>query len=130
MKPVTQTHVGVGNPRANCLMAAIASIVECPIDSLPDVYDHEQRGLDWFGVLRDALAPHRLVPVIYDQNSKLFPPIAPKGYHVACGTSPRQDEQHAVVALDGEIVFDPHPSRDGLRGDVAWWILLIPAAAA
>lgn len=130
MKPVTQTHVGVDNPRANCLMASIASILEIPIDSLPDIYEHEQRNMHWYTVLRDALLPHRLVPVIYDQNVPAFPAIAPAGYHIACGKSPRSEHDHAVVACDGLVVHDPHPSRSGLRdGAINWWILLLPAGA-
>lgn len=131
MKPVTQTIVGVGNRRANCLMAAVASILEVSVESMPDVADAEDRGLAWYGTLRDALAPFHLVPVLYDQLSAAFPPIAPAGYHIACGLSPRQQEDHAVVAFDGRVVHDPHPSGDGLRdGLVRWWILLLPSATA
>jgi hypothetical protein len=57
-----------------------------------------------------------------------YPPIAPPGYHIACGKSPRLKHQHAVVALDGKIVHDPHPTRAGLDGEIASWILLIPLA--
>lgn len=128
MKPVDQDQVGVDNPRANCLMAAVASIVECDLGTLPDVYEHEERGLAWWGVLVEALRPHGFVPVAYDAaNPALFPPIAPPGYHIGVGKSPRSEQDHAVVLLDGQLVHDPHPSRAGLSGDVRWWILLLPA---
>jgi hypothetical protein len=128
MKPVTQTQTGVGNLRANCLMAAVASILEVELDTLPDIYEAEQRGLAWFVALKDALLPLGVVPVRYDQASDHFPQIAPDGYHIACGKSPRSNESHAVVAKDGFIVHDPHPSRAGIDGAIGWWILLMPAA--
>lgn len=131
MIAVTQTEVGVDNPRANCLMAAVASILEVPLESLPDVYDEEQRGLSWVTALQHALKPHGLVPVIYDQASDHFPSIAPKGYHIACGISPRDGKSHhAMVALDGVIVHDPHPTRAGTTEiGITWWILLLPLAS-
>lgn len=76
------------------------------------------------------MTAHGLVPVIYQQSADGFPPIAPSGYHVACGKSPRSDQEHAVVALDGKIVHDPHPTRAGLDGGITWWILFHPAAAS
>lgn len=52
MRPVTQTEIGVDNTRANCLMAAVASILEVPLESLPDVAEHEARGLSWWNAMR------------------------------------------------------------------------------
>lgn len=34
------------------------------------------------------------------------------------GASPREG-RHAVVGVHGEIIHDPHPSRDGLKGPLA-----------
>lgn len=127
MIPVDQTEIGVDNPRANCLMAAVASILEVPIASLPDVTALAERGVPWYEALRRALEPHGLVPVFYDQNSEQFPPIAPAGYHIAMGISPRHEQRHAVVALDGVVVFDPHPTRGGIR-EITDWAILMPAA--
>lgn len=126
MKPVTQTEIGRDNPRANCLMASLASILECELPQLPDVHELEVKGMHWWGAMRDALLPHRLVPVIYNVNAPEFPAIAPIGYHVAVGKSPRSEQDHAVVALDGKVVHDPHPTRAGLDGGIRWWIILAP----
>ena len=75
-----------------------------------------------------TLLPFKLVPVYYSvSGGPDFPPIAPPGYHVAIGQSPRSDKHtHACVALDGKIVFDPHPTRAGFVGEIASWILLMP----
>jgi hypothetical protein len=30
---------------------------------------------------------------------------------------------HAVVYQDGQVVHDPHPSREGLAGERFWWVI-------
>lgn len=43
-------------------------------------------------------------------------------YHEISGPSPRDNNvHHAVIGLNGQIVFDPHPSRAGLAGDPYGW---------
>jgi hypothetical protein len=43
-------------------------------------------------------------------------------YHQISGQSPRgSDLSHAVVGKNGNVFFDPHPSRDGLVGDKSKW---------
>lgn len=125
MKPVTQTEIGTDNPKANCLMAAIASVLEVDLADLPDASDYG----DWWQSVHDALEPAGLAPIYYQCSSSHFPPIAPPGYHIAVGKSPRSDHTHACVALDGKIVHDPHPSRAGLDGPITSWIIFMPQAA-
>lgn len=44
------------------------------------------------------------------------------GYHIIGGPSPRGGGiLHAVVGLNGEVAFDPHPSKAGLAGDPSKW---------
>lgn len=52
---------------------------------------------------------------------------APQNRVIVAGKSPRGDWHHAVVAdhLTGEILWDPHPSRDGLDGDILDVICLV-----
>lgn len=38
------------------------------------------------------------------------------GCYLASGKSPRGDWNHVVVARGGQVIWDPHPSRDGLDG--------------
>lgn len=47
---------------------------------------------------------------------------------VATGPSPRGEFMHCVVidAIDGTLVWDPHPSRDGLAGDIESIDALVP----
>ena len=114
MKPVTQSKVGA---HGRCFPACVASILEVPESSVPgyedtpDVYQWlERRGL------RYAQAPIEGTP-------------APVGYHVIEGVSPRGG-QHAVVGLDGEIVWDPHPQDGTGRGltKPERWGMLVPMA--
>lgn len=45
------------------------------------------------------------------------PDLSPQ-FVIGTGPSPRGDFLHAVIvsALDGELIWDPHPSRAGLAG--------------
>lgn len=116
MKPVSQTKFG---QEGNCLMACIASIFEVPLDSLPDLEAMKDR--DWFRVMNATLETFG-VKAFSVGNSK--DRLAPSGYHIAVGQSPR-DLQHAVVMLDGKLAHDPHPSRDGIRS-VDYYLLIVP----
>lgn len=43
-------------------------------------------------------------------------------YHIISGPSPRGNGvYHAVIGLNGQVHFDPHPSRAGLAGDPSEW---------
>lgn len=100
MKKVEQTRTGADG---NCLNACIASILELPLDDVPEFGD------DWLTELNDFLRSrglsYRRIPV---DGAK------PSGYGTIEGVSPRGG-LHACVALDGELVWDPHPisMRDG-----------------
>ena len=57
------------------------------------------------------------------------PEISPK-YLIGSGPSPRGDWMHCVLldAVTGDMVWDPHPSRDGLAGPPLDLILLVPSS--
>lgn len=117
MKPVTQTEVGIDNPRANCLMACVASILEVPLSALPDLYEQEQQGRHWFEILSSALATYGMRPVEGGDRTT---------HHIVVGASPRSSHSHAVVGLGEAIVHDPHPTRAGIVGPATYWISLVP----
>lgn len=133
MKPVMQTRDGW--PKGNCLMAATASILEVPLDALPDLYDEgERRGGDaihWWGVYIEALLQYGYTVAHVPNGEDGYPIIKPKGYTIA---SIRYNGlNHATVALDGQIIHDPHPMRPSQlpgAGIVAWYILVPLAHAA
>jgi hypothetical protein len=104
VKPIDQTIVigdGSGQP-GNCLQAAVASLLDLELDAVPHFILHE----DWLERMVEFAAQHGY-RVIYR------PPTAPVAFGLAIGPSPR-GVGHAVVCIDGEIVWDPHPSRAGL----------------
>lgn len=136
MEPVDQTRFGY--PEGNCVVACVASILEVALDELPDLHDvYHEEGRNWWKALRAGVRRHGWEAMYLGETylDGVDPrELAPQGYAVAGGDSPREetvDEDgenagHAVVALDGELVHDPHPSDDFLGGPVEDWILLIP----
>lgn len=114
---------GTYERRGDCLMASVASILEVPLAELPVLGDEHDDG-SWFTVLTDACHKHGHT-VVYTEN---LPAYRPSGYHLACGPSPRGNGGHCVVALHGEVVHDPHPSRAGIP-QIDRWLLLFPLAS-
>lgn len=102
MKRVTQTiTVGDGNGRiGNCLQAAVAALLDLDLDGVPHFAEHD----DWL---------ERMVAFGQDRGYKVLYRPYPVEFGLAFGRSPR-GVPHAVVCVDGQIVWDPHPSRDGL----------------
>lgn len=87
----------------NCMQAAVATILRKPLDAVP----HFGAFSYWPGALRLWLRGEGL-----DYTHVKAPPI-PQERAMLCGQSPR-GYAHAVVSEGGAVVWDPHPSRDGL----------------
>ena len=105
MKQVTQTiTIGDGSGRpGNCLQAAVASLLDLDLADVPHFIDCPPE-VDWLERLVAFGAEHGY-SVVYRGE--------PVAFGLAFGRSPR-DASHAVVVIDGEVVWDPHPSGDGL----------------
>lgn len=111
MTPVTQTvfhrpecdrYHGL---RGNCLRACLATIFGGGIDEIPPF--EWAKGLWWGEFQRWAIETHRLKPVLFQPHQP------PPGWSLMNGPTGR-GVRHSVVARDGAMVFDPHPSRAGL----------------
>lgn len=112
MKPVDQTKLGV--PDGNCFPACLASILERPLETIPEFKGEEwqARYADWLRELGLSLITIRLPDGIENSNAEARRYYLP-GYCILAVQSPRLDGHlHAVVARDGEIVHDPHPMRE------------------
>jgi hypothetical protein len=88
----------------NCMTACIASVLELPIRAVPFfIAGHDGRA--WVRA-RAWLAARGLeavdVPHGFGPRYTLFRGYSPRG------------TRHCVVAYDGEIVHDPHPTHVGL----------------
>jgi len=120
VKPVTQTVLGGGEdgkPAGNCFRACLASVIECDIDSFPEF---ENMGRDWWNPFQKSLGEHGYMCHGFGKPEDMDnPELAPgvDGYIVVSGGSPRgYSRGHAVIYKDGEMVHDPHPSREGITG--------------
>jgi hypothetical protein len=136
MKAVMQTVDGW--PRGNCLMASLASILEVPLESLPDLYEEGARRSPadpeswWWGILLETCFAHGIHVEVMEPGDWRNPNGYPPGYAIASVRVPGQVPGHAVVALDGVIVHDPHPrlpSRYMTAKDVQHWYAITPRAA-
>lgn len=111
MSEVTQTiTAGDGSGRmGNCLQAAVASLLDVPLDEVP----HFAEKAEW----RSALNSFARSRGYFVHTRVLHPP----DFGLAVGPSLRSPA-HAVVVRDRAIVWDPHPSRAGLRS-VSYYLL-------
>ena len=112
MKPIDQTRFG--EPEGNCWAACVASILEVPIETFTfeTPLDH-----NWSRPWHEWLAGHGLAMLWFVVGQGVPPP----GYSILSGKSPR-GIMHSVVALNGVVVHDPHPSRAGIiEGTEADW---------
>ena len=113
MKPVDQTILG--EPHGNCLQACVASILELALDDVPNFMEYE----DWDGEFVKFMAGFGLEPVEFNVAAGW----TPGGYHCALGETSR-GILHSVVAHGGEVVHDPHPSKNGLHTVTAWMVFV------
>jgi hypothetical protein len=104
MREVTQTilHEEGSTIPGNCLQAAVASLLDLDLDTVPHFVVHD----DWLERLVAFGREH-------GHHVKCAAPDARVSLGIASGPSPR-GVQHAVVMASGDVVWDPHPSRAGL----------------
>jgi len=129
MKKVYQTKFGgLDTPideRGNCFQAAVASILEIPIEESINIQDWN--GTEWFDKFREWLEQFGLstIGLATDGN------ITIQGYHlIECeSTTLNNGELHVVVGLNQEVVHDPNPNATtiGKVVDYIVFTLLDPA---
>lgn len=111
MTRVTQTRTG---ENGNCFAACLASIFDLPMESIPD-FEVTEPG--WLGRVAEFLELLDLYYVQVDTDDAMLAEMFRYGrtYTLMIGVSPRGG-LHAVVALNGEMVHDPHPQDGTGRG--------------
>jgi hypothetical protein len=101
MVKVSQTILS--GHESNCFQACVASILEFPIDAVPNFVGLHP--LSWYQELVKFLRPMNMSAVYMDVASGMELP----GYSIMSVELPtsRKDRLHCVVALDGNMVWDP-----------------------
>lgn len=119
MRPVDQTKF-VADPESdecgNCMQAAVASLLELPLDDVPHFAAEPDD--QWWWTFVAFCRSHGYAVV---QTEEAIEDVL----GLMSGQSPRGDFQHLVVACGPDVVHDPHPSREGLDGGgTSWWYLV------
>ena len=115
MIPVKQTKLH-DPPKSigNCFQACLASILEISIEDTFDIFGEDITENNWIQKLNEWLA-EKYDLCFYEFRKEQFYHRESLGYHIISGKSPRNPkQQHSVVGYEGEMVFDPHPSNDGI----------------
>lgn len=102
MIPIRQT-------KDNCMAACWASILEVPLDIVPDYQAIRRAGGLWLNVVQTWLTKHH--GVLYHEPERwLTQHITPVGWHLVLVGVPdgdRIDGGHAMVGFNGLPVWDP-----------------------
>jgi hypothetical protein len=117
MMPVEQTAFF---PDGNCMEACVASILEIPIANVAKIASTDDT--NWWAGFCKWLAGRGLKAAW----ANIADTAVPGGYAIIGARSPRADVLHAVVALDGIIVWDPHPDRAMGVGEWVDWVTFAP----
>lgn len=119
VKPQTQTIFGSEN--GNCFAACLASILELPVDEVPNFCETE----DWVERTNKWLEPRGLffLAVGIPEEEAVLLHLNRAGYHVIIGEGPRNCP-HSVVGFAGRMVHDPHPSGAGLERNLEYGFLI------
>lgn len=113
-------------PLGNCYAACVASIFEVPLSAVPHPTADEGTDKDGWArytarMHREFFVPRGLAEITFPAPDNRWHPM---GYAILGALSPRfEGELHAVVTLDGRIVWDPHPGRDQEVGERRDWTI-------
>lgn len=109
MKPIMQNQRG---QFGNCLTACVASILELPIEQVPNFIEFDKGNGEYLQVFNDFLGQYGYQALTIFL-SVLDETWIPSGYHLIYGYS-EEGVKHAVVGYQGKIVHDPAPDGSPL----------------
>lgn len=128
MKPVMQTVTG---PAGNCMSACLASILELPIEAVPNFCEAGPDDSDYWNACRAWLRQFGLGIITLSFTSPAqWQHLRLSGYHIVSGPSPRiEGMHHATVWHKGALAHDPHPEGGGIVApeDMCMLYLVDPA---
>lgn len=122
MTPVDQQHLHApaNGVQGDCMRASLASVLDMPLASVPHFaqLDVDGEGSFWLLVAEFCRAQGYALAMFAGSFIWADEPV----YHLIAGPSPRGGGvNHVVVARNGKVHFDPHPSRAGLAGNPEDW---------
>lgn len=120
MIPTQQTVTG---ERGNCMAACWASILEVPIESVPDYQAVDAAGGSWMNTVNTWLSKHH-GRIYYELHNWVTPAVIPDGFHLINGDGGGAAAGHSCVGFFGRLVWDPHPRGTGLRSIDNYGILV------
>lgn len=125
--PVTQTMffdptLPFGQQRGNCVTAVVASLLDVPIEAVPNFVQIEVTGgPHWWWLL------WRYLQLMGKQLCPISPRTPPAGFYAVGGLSARATETHPIhhicVYRNGRLVHDAHPDGRGLLTEQDGWYL-------
>lgn len=128
MIPVAQTtfRPSEGDGAGNCFQAALASVMELPLDDVPNFAGFPRA--TWQEEL-DAWLAARGLALLPLETRRGMPWVPAGSWVLIVGRSPRGDFAHCIVGHVEEGMFayahDPHPSRAFIDGDpTTIWVFL------
>jgi hypothetical protein len=115
MIPVEQLQYGWDG---DCFAASVASILELPLDCLPNLMPHKKITSDEQNdVLNDWLEERGIMYIEARLGKNIMKTVLRNTYHTIVGTSPRDvNLSHVVVGKGGEMIHDPHKDKTGIVG--------------
>lgn len=124
MIPVKQTQFAaeVSESAGNCMAACFASIFELDLDDVPNFAAVPGDGYEWWDAVQDWLRGRGYFALVVEDEKMLS--FRYPTYTVVSGKSPRGDFEHVVVYRNGQMVHDPHPSKDGIETVTSAWFLV------
>lgn len=113
MKPVMQTVIGTSG---NCMSACLASILELPLEAVPNFCEVGDDDAAWWNACRAFLRKYGLgIITLTFEDPAQWVTLGLDGYHIVAGPSPRlEGMHHATVWYNGQMVHDPHPDGTGI----------------
>lgn len=122
-KVVKYNDAGEMIERGNCFAACIASVMELPLNHVPNIEElFFIQGDYWQEVLQTWLTAKgwEWNYVKEDYIIKL-----PKDqFYFVVGKSPRGSFNHIVVYQNGKLVHDPYPGANGIEGEPLYFEVL------
>lgn len=125
MKPVMQDRFGY--PAGNCWEAAIASVLEIPLEEVPDGRRDGGDRLDWYAMSRWLAETHGFALLWMDFPRLCGGHAAPRGsFHYILDGVAKNGLYHSVVARSGRVVHNPNPNPEATLVSVTGAELFFP----